>query len=83
MNIPVNIIVYHNVIDHVVAIQVEVVYHCTLVIQIPFEIFESFSFLEEFHNCIEIEVITWQTQIFIRIVLCPGYAPACYQQRDD
>lgn len=54
VHIPINIIIHHDVIDHVVAIQVEVVHQSVFIVQISFKIFEGFRFLEEFHYCIEI-----------------------------
>jgi hypothetical protein len=54
VHIPIDIIIHHDVIDHVVAIQVEIVHQSVFIIQISFKIFEGFRFLKQFHYCIEI-----------------------------
>jgi len=54
VHISIDIVIHHDVIDHVVAIQVEVVHQSVFIVQLSFEIFECFRFLEQFHYCIEI-----------------------------
>lgn len=77
MNIPVNIVKDLYIIDVIIVIQVKIVDPGVLIVQAPFKPFKGFRFLEQFHYCIKIEVITRQTQIFIRIVLRHHCSPGC------
>jgi hypothetical protein len=59
-----------DVIDVVVAVQVQVVDHGLLVVQAPFECFQCLGFLEQVHHGIQVQVVSRQTQVFIRVILC-------------
>ena len=71
VNIAVDIVGDSQVINHVVAVEVEVVDPGVLVVEISLEGFESLRLLEKLHHCVEIQIVTRETQVFLRIVLCP------------
>ncbi len=71
MNIAVDIVGDGQVINHVVTVKVEVVDPGVLVVEVPLESFEGLRLLEKLHHCVEIQIVTRETQVFLRIVLCP------------
>jgi hypothetical protein len=73
VDISVDKIRYSYVVSHVVGVEVEVVDMGILIVEVSFESFKRFRFLEQLHNCVEVEIVTRETQVFLRIVLCPDY----------
>ena len=71
MNILVGIVSYCYIINQVVAVKVEVVDMCIFSIEVSLKGFKRFRFLEKFHDRVEIKIIPWQAEVFLRIVLCP------------
>ena len=71
MNIAVNIIGDGYVVNHVVTVKVEVVDPGVLVVEVPLEGLEGLRLLEKLHHCVEIQIVTRETQVLLRIVLCP------------
>ncbi len=70
MNIAVDIVGDSQVINHVVTVKVEVVDPGVLVVEVPLECFEGLRLLEKLHHCVEIQIVTRETQVLLRIVLC-------------
>jgi hypothetical protein len=70
VNIAVDIVGDGQVINHVVTVKVEVVDPGVLVVEVPFEGFEGLRLLEKLHHCVEIQIVTRETQVLLRIVLC-------------
>jgi hypothetical protein len=71
MYVPVYIIRNSYVIDHIVSVEVEVVDMRVLVIEISLESFKSLRLLEKLHNRVEVQIVTRETQVLLRIILCP------------
>lgn len=69
MNIAVGVVEHHYIIDHVVAVKIEVVDLRVLVVKIFLKLLEGLRLPEKFHYCIKIKVVARQTKIFLRIVL--------------
>ena len=58
-----------NVINHVVTVKVEVVYPGVLVVEASLEGFKGLRLLEEIHDCVEVQIVTRETQVFLRVIL--------------
>ena len=71
MNVPVFIIGNSYVIDHIVTVKVEVVDMRVFGIEIPLKSLKSLRLLEKIHNCVKVQIVTWETQVLLGIVLCP------------
>jgi hypothetical protein len=69
----VNIIGYCKVIDVTVVVQVEVVDPGVLIVEASFKSFKRLRLLEKLHDCVEVQVVTRETQVFLRIILPSGY----------
>jgi len=65
----IGIVLNRDIIDQIISIQVKVVDPGILVIEVPFEASRVSRFLEQFHYSIQIQVVSRQTKIFIRIIL--------------
>jgi hypothetical protein len=70
MQIFFGVIEYPYIIDPVITVQIQIVDPGILVVQAPFKILKGFRFLKEFHHCKEVQVVTWQSQISVSIILC-------------
>ena len=81
--ITVYIILNCDVVDKVVVVQVEIVDPGIFIIQVSLETFKCFRFLEQVHHCIQVKVVTRQSKVLFRVVLCPDCASCCYQQCED
>ena len=71
MNVPIFIIGNSYVIDHIVTVKVEVVDMRVFGIEIPLKSLKSLRLLEKIHNCVKVQIVTWETQVLLGIVLCP------------
>ena len=83
MYVAVNKILNHYVVDKIIVIQVEVIDPGIFIIQGFFETFKCFRFLEQVHHGVKVEVVTRQSEVLCRGVLCSGCASCCYQQCED
>jgi len=83
MNVAVNKILDHDVVDKIIVVKVEVIDPGIFIIQVFFETFKCFRFLEQVHHGVKVEVVTWQSKVLCRVVLCSGCASCCYQQCED
>ena len=77
MNITIDIIQYRNIVNIVVAIKVKVVDDLVRIVEASLKSLECCRFPEQVHYSVKIQVITWQTKIFLRIVLRLEHAACC------
>ena len=63
VHIAVGVVLHHNVIHIIIPVEVEVIDHIVRIVQPPFESFERFGLLEEFHNGEKIQVIARKSEI--------------------
>lgn len=67
--ISISIIDHFDIVDQVIAVQVEVVDFSIGGIEVTFKPFECFRLLEEVHHGVEVQVITREVQFFISVIL--------------
>ncbi len=71
--LPVDIVRHSKIIDVTVIVQVEVIDPGVLIVEVSFESFKRLRLLEKLHDCVEVQVVTRETQVFLRIILPSGY----------
>lgn len=69
VNVSVNVVVYHDVVNIAVAVQVKVVDHVFGVVEFAFKTFQCLRLLEKVHHCVEVKVIAGQSEVFFGPVL--------------
>jgi len=72
VHVAIDIIRYGQVINISVSVKVEVVYPGFLIVETFFKGFKRLRLLEKLHDCIEVQVVTRETQVFLRIILSSG-----------
>jgi len=83
MHISIHIIGNSYIVNQIVSVEIEVVDPGILIIQLSFEGFQRFGFLEQIHYSIEVKIVTRKSEIFIRHVLGPHCAPSCKEECED
>ncbi len=81
VHIPVHIVGNRNIIDQVIAVQVQVVNHLILAVEAPLKLLEGLRFLEQVHDGIEIQVVSRQTKVLFGVVLCSCKCCGCDQDQ--
>ncbi len=82
MHITISVVGDGYVVNHVVAVEVQVIDPCVLIVDVSLERFEGLRLLEEIHDCVEVQVITRETQVFLRVILGADCCH-CYQNCED
>ena len=83
MDITVHIVMYCDIINQVIPVQVQVVDPGILIVEVSLETFQGFGLLEKFHHCIKIHVVTRESQVFFLSVLCLKGGSGCHQHREN
>lgn len=83
MDVTVDIVVNGYVVNQIVTVKVKVVDPGILLVQLFLKAFKRFGFLEKFHYCIEVKIITRQAEILIRHVLGSHCAPSLQEECED
>jgi hypothetical protein len=81
--VAVGIVRYREIINISVHVQVEVIDPGVLVVEVSFKGLQCLRLLEKFHNCVEVQVVTRETQVFLRVILPSGYRRRSHQDRED
>jgi hypothetical protein len=72
VDIAILVVYYHNIINQIVAIQVEIVYPGIFIIEVSFKLFKGFRLLEKLHYRIKVQIVARETKVFFRPILRSG-----------
>ena len=75
MIISIGVISNCDIVDEVIAVEIKIIDLRFLIVKVSLKSFKSFRLLEKLHHRVEVEIVSGQSQVFIRIILSYSCGP--------